>query len=173
MGGATLEIEAVAIPVENAGRSGFTHSGQLGDVMKESAQLARSYLRAHADKLGIAADWFDRHLIHLHVPAGATPKDGPSAGITMACALVSLAHGKAVKRRLGMTGELTLTGRVFPIGGVREKTVAARRSGLQTVIFPHANRADVDELPDYLKEKISIHFVQKLDDVLALALPLH
>ena len=171
MGGATLEIEAVAIPVENAGRSGFTNSGQLGDVMKESAQLARSYLRAHAERLGIAPDWFDKHLIHLHVPAGATPKDGPSAGITMACALASLARGKPTKRRLGMTGELTLTGRVFPIGGVREKIVAARRSGLRTVLFPHANRADVDELPDYLKEKLSIHFVKTLDEVLRLVLP--
>lgn len=170
MGGATLEIEAIAIPVSEASRSGFQLSGQLGEVMKESAGLARSYLRAHAERLGLAADWFDSHLLHLHVPAGATPKDGPSAGITMACAMCSLALGKSVKARLGMTGELTLSGRVFPIGGVREKIVAARRSGLKTVIFPRANARDYEELPSHLVSGVKVHFVEHLDEVLQLAL---
>lgn len=166
MGGATLEIEAVAIPAESGG---FQLSGQLGDVMKESAGLARSYLRAHAERLGIANDWFDRHLIHIHVPAGATPKDGPSAGITMATAMASLALGKPVKRRLGMTGELTLTGRVYPIGGVREKLIAARRSGITTAILPKANQRDVDELDATLIKGLTLHFVSELDEVLAIA----
>ena len=168
MGGATLEIEAIAIPAEN-GSGGFQLSGQLGDVMKESAGLARSYLRAHAERLGIASDWFDSHLIHIHVPAGATPKDGPSAGITMATAMLSLAQGRPVRKRLGMTGELTLTGRVYPIGGVREKIVAARRSGLKTIMLPQANERDFDELPDHLKERLDVHFVSHLDEVLQVA----
>ena len=125
LGGATLEIEAIAIPSD---KGGFQLSGQLGDVMKESAGLARSYLRANAERYGIAKDFFDQHPIHIHVPAGATPKDGPSAGITMTTAMLSLAMDQAVKPRtgnignIGMTGELTLTGRVYPIGGVREKS---------------------------------------------------
>jgi ATP-dependent Lon protease len=164
MGGATLEIEAIAIDADKD-QGGFTLSGQLGDVMKESASLARSYLRSQRDRFGVA-DWFERKLIHLHVPAGATPKDGPSAGITMATAMLSLAMAKPVRRRLGMTGELTLTGRVYPIGGVREKIVAARRSGLKTVLLPQANERDYDELPDYLKSGISVHFVEHLDQVL-------
>jgi ATP-dependent Lon protease len=167
MGGATLEIEAVAIPVEE-GKGGFQLSGQLGEVMKESAGLARTWLRAQAG-LGIEAGWFDRHLVHVHVPAGATPKDGPSAGITMACAMLSLALGRPVRRKLGMTGELTLTGRVYPIGGVREKLVAARRSGLKTLIFPRANERDVAELPAHLKQGLDIHFVTELAEVLELA----
>jgi ATP-dependent Lon protease len=166
MGGATLEIEAVAIPTE-AGSGGFQLSGQLGDVMKESAGLARSYLRTEAQRLGIAEGWFDRHQIHLHVPAGATPKDGPSAGGTMATALLSLALGRPVRRRLGMTGELTLTGRVFPIGGVREKLVAARRSRLKTVLLPAANERDVAELPEHLTTGLDIHFVAHVDEVFA------
>ena len=167
MGGATLEIEALAIP-QAAGKGGFQLSGQLGDVMKESAGLARSYLRANAERLGIETSWFDDNLLHIHVPAGATPKDGPSAGITMATAMLSLAQGKPVKRKVGMTGELTLTGRVYPIGGVREKLVAARRSGLKLAIFPEANRRDVVELPDRIKAGIDIEFVSQLDQVLAL-----
>jgi ATP-dependent Lon protease len=167
MGGATLEIEALAIP-QSAGKGGFQLSGQLGDVMKESAGLARSFLRANAARLGISADWFDNTLIHIHVPAGATPKDGPSAGITMATAMLSLALEKPVRRKVGMTGELTLTGRVYPIGGVREKLVAARRNGLKLAVFPEANRRDVAELPDRIKAGIEIAFVSQLDDVLEL-----
>ncbi len=163
MGGATLEIEAVCI---NGEKGGLTLTGQLGDVMKESASLARSYLMSHASEVGLPAGWFDKHHVHLHVPAGATPKDGPSAGITMACALLSLALGKATRRKLGMTGELTLTGRVYPIGGVREKLVAAKRSGLTRVLLPQANERDYDELPPLVKEGIAVTFVGHLDDVL-------
>jgi ATP-dependent Lon protease len=168
MGGATLEIEAVAVPAE---KGGLTLTGQLGDVMKESASLARSYLMAHAARLAIPEGWFDRHLIHLHVPAGATPKDGPSAGITMALALLSLATGRSVRRTLGMTGELTLTGRVYPIGGVREKLVAAKRSGLTHVLLPAANERDYDELPELVKEGLDVSFVSQVDEVFSQALP--
>ena len=164
MGGATLEVEAVAIEA-GEGKGGIQLTGQLGDVMKESAALARSYLRSQAERFGVGG-WFDRHQIHLHVPAGATPKDGPSAGVTMATAMLSLALDKPVKRKLGMTGELTLTGRVYPIGGVREKIVAARRSKLKTVLLPKANERDHAELPDYLKDGIRVVFVEHLDEVL-------
>lgn len=163
MGGATLEIEAVAVASE---KGGLVLTGQLGDVMKESANLARSYLMANALSLGVTCDWFDKHTIHLHVPAGATPKDGPSAGCTIATALLSLATGKAVRRRLGMTGELTLTGRIYPIGGVREKMVAAKRAGLERVLLPKANERDYDELPAFLKTGIAVIFTETLADVL-------
>jgi ATP-dependent Lon protease len=167
MGGATLEIEAVctAIP-KGEGRGGLTLTGQLGEVMKESANIARSYLMSHGARFGLEPGWFEHRLVHLHVPAGATPKDGPSAGVTIATALLSLALGTPVKRRLGMTGELTLTGRVYPIGGVREKLVAAKRSGLRTVLLPRANERDYDELPDHVREDIEVHFVDALDQVL-------
>ena len=163
MGGATLEIEAVATSAE---KGGLTLTGQLGDVMKESANLARSWLMAHGEGLGVAAGWFDRHHVHLHVPAGATPKDGPSAGVTMATALLSLALDRPVRPRLGMTGELTLTGRVYPIGGVREKLVAAKRSGLERVLLPLANERDYDELPELVREGIAVRFVSRLEEVL-------
>ena len=167
MGGATLEIEAVCTAVpKGEGRGGLTLTGQLGDVMKESASLARSYLMSHGDRFGLAPGWFEHRQVHLHVPAGATPKDGPSAGVTMATALLSLALGKPVKRKLGMTGELTLTGRVYPIGGVREKLVAAKRSGLRTVLLPLANERDYDELPGHVKDGIEVVFVEALDQVL-------
>jgi len=163
LGGATLEVEALAIASEEGG---YRLTGQLGDVMKESAHLAHSYLRARGEDFGVDAGWFDRHLIHLHVPAGATPKDGPSAGITMATAMLSLALGRPVRRRLGMTGELTLTGRVYPIGGVREKIVAAKRSRLKTVLLPAGNERDHNELPENLRKGIDVHFVAELDQVL-------
>ena len=137
--------------------------------MKESAGIARSWLMAHATRLGISDKWFDSHQIHLHVPAGATPKDGPSAGVTMATALLSLALGKPVIRKLGMTGELTLTGRVFPIGGVREKLVAAKRSGVELVLLPAANERDYAELPDLVKDGISVRFVNRVEEVLVAA----
>ncbi|MBA3709298.1 MAG: endopeptidase La, partial [Planctomycetes bacterium] len=163
LGGATLEIEAVCI---GADKGGLTLSGQLGDVMKESAGLARSYLMSRSEDFGMEAGWFDKHQVHLHVPAGATPKDGPSAGITMATALLSLALKKPTRRRLGMTGELTLTGRVYPIGGVREKLVAAKRSGLTRVLLPRANERDYDELPQLVRDGIDVTFVDHLDQVL-------
>ena len=168
MGGATLEIEAVATPTE---KGGLTLTGQLGDVMKESASLARSYLMAHAKRLDVPDRWFETHQIHLHVPAGATPKDGPSAGVTMALALLSLATGRTVRRSLGMTGELTLTGRVYPIGGVREKLVAAKRSGLTEVLLPAANERDYDDLPELVREGIEVRFVSRVDEVFAAAFP--
>ncbi|HKZ17150.1 MAG TPA: endopeptidase La, partial [Geobacteraceae bacterium] len=161
-GGATLQIEATAMPTSS---KGFRQTGQLGNVMVESSNIAYSYVMAHLNKYGADTDFFDKHFVHLHVPAGATPKDGPSAGITMATALVSMITGKPVIKKLAMTGELTLTGRVLPIGGVKEKTIAARRSGLKTIIFPEANRKDFEELPAYLKKGLSAHFVREFEDV--------
>jgi len=166
MGGATLYIEASAIKAQSGG---LKQTGQLGKVMQESSEIAFSYIRslvANDKKLG---DYFNTHFIHLHVPAGATPKDGPSAGITMALALYSLAHQKPVKKGLAMTGELTLTGKVLPIGGIREKTIAARRVKVFELIFPADNRKDYDELPDYLKAGITAHFVDRFEEVLKVA----
>jgi len=153
LGGATLQIEATAMVAKS---KGFKQTGQLGNVMVESSEIAYSYIMAHITEFGGDQEFFEKHYIHLHVPAGATPKDGPSAGITMATALVSMITGKAVKKKLGMTGELTLTGRVLPIGGLKEKTIAARRAGLKTLVFPEDNRRDYEELPDYLKEGLEV-----------------
>ena len=162
LGGVTLQIEATAVLAK---AKGFKQTGQLGKVMVESSEIAYSYVMAHIADYGVEPEFFDQHFIHLHVPAGATPKDGPSAGITMATALVSMITGKTVKKKLAMTGELTLTGRVLPIGGVKEKTIAARRSELKILIFPDDNRADFDDLPDYLKEGLEVHFVKTFNDV--------
>jgi ATP-dependent Lon protease len=162
MGGATLQIEATAMLAKT---KGFKQTGQLGNVMVESSEIAYSYIMAHISDYGGEPDFFEQHFIHLHVPAGATPKDGPSAGITMATALVSAITGKVVKSKLGMTGELTLTGRVLPIGGLKEKTIAARRAGLKTLVFPNDNRKDFEALPDYLKEGLEVHFVKTYNDV--------
>jgi ATP-dependent Lon protease len=162
MGGATLQIEATAMLAKS---KGFKQTGQLGKVMVESSEIAYSFVMAHLADFGCDPEFFERHFVHLHVPAGATPKDGPSAGITMATALVSMATGKTVKTKLGMTGELTLTGRVLPIGGLKEKVIAARRAGLTTLIFPEDNRKDFEEIPDYLKEGLNIHFVKTFQDV--------
>jgi len=161
LGGATLQIEATAMIAKS---KGFKQTGQLGNVMIESSEIAYSYVMAHITDFGGEPEFFDQHFIHLHVPAGATPKDGPSAGITMATALVSMITGKTVKKGLGMTGELTLTGRVLAIGGLKEKAIAARRSGLKILVFPEDNRKDYDELPDYLKEGLEVHFVRTFDD---------
>lgn len=166
LGGVTLQIEATAVLAK---AKGFKQTGQLGKVMVESSEIAYSYVMAHIADYGVEPEFFDQHFIHLHVPAGATPKDGPSAGITMATALVSMITGKTVKKKLAMTGELTLTGRVLPIGGVKEKTIAARRSGLKILIFPDDNRADFDDLPDYLKEGLEVHFVKTFNDVYQIA----
>ena len=166
MGGATLQIEASAMVSKT---KGFKQTGQLGNVMVESSEIAYSYVMAHLEKYGAAADFFDSRFIHLHVPAGATPKDGPSAWITMTTALISMITGKPVRKKLAMTGELTLTGRVLPIGGVKEKTIAARRSGIKTLIFPEGNRKDFEELPAYLKKGLKAHFVGEYDEVLPIA----
>lgn len=166
MGGATLYIEANSIR-SKSGR--YKQTGQLGNVMKESTQIAYSYVRSILCKENKYCKYFDEHEVHLHVPAGATPKDGPSAGITMALALYSLAVNKSIEKDLAMTGELTLTGKVLPIGGVREKTIAARRVGVHHLIFPKENKRDFEALPDHLKEGITPHFVDYFSDVLKVA----
>jgi ATP-dependent Lon protease len=166
LGGATLNIEASRIHTHNRG---FKLSGQLGDVMQESAGIAYSYISSNLDKYKADNEFFDEAFVHLHVPDGATPKDGPSAGITMATALLSLARGEAVKTPLAMTGELSLTGQVLPVGGIREKVIAARRIGLKELILPDDNRKDYNELPDYLKTDLSVHFAKRFEDVAKLA----
>ena len=163
MGGAMLYVEATAVPSKG---KGFKQTGQLGDVMKESSEIAYTYINSRINDYGIAADYFDNHMIHLHVPAGATPKDGPSAGITMATALYSLAKNIPIKKHIAMTGELTVTGKVLPIGGLKEKTLAARRANVKEIIFPYENKKDFDELPDYIKKGLTPHPVNYFDDVL-------
>ena len=162
MGGATLSIESSKIHTLNRG---FKLTGQLGDVMKESAEIAYSYVVAHLREFGCEPDFFDMSMVHLHVPEGATPKDGPSAGITMATALLSLARGDRLRRPLAMTGELTLTGQVLPVGGIREKVIAARRAKIDEVILPFANRGDYEALPEYLKVGLEAHFVRTYREV--------
>lgn len=165
MGGDTLLIETAAIP----GKEGFSLTGQLGDVMKESAAIAMSWVRSYVQEKGIkASGWFDSNTIHIHVPEGATPKDGPSAGITITTALVSLLTGKSMKAATAMTGELSLTGRVLPIGGLREKTVAAKRNKIKHIIIPKANLRDLDEIPEIVKKGVTFHPVSRMDEVLEL-----
>lgn len=162
MGGATLSIEAGRV---HGLDRGFKLTGQLGDVMKESANLAYSYVQGHLESYGADPAYFDRSFVHVHVPEGATPKDGPSAGVTMTTALLSLARQQPIERNLAMTGELTLTGHVLPVGGIREKVIAARRSDIFELILPEANRRDYAELPDYLKQGMTVHFASKYRDV--------
>jgi len=166
MGGDTLHIEASKV---NTGKSGFKQTGQLGDVMVESSEIAYAYVRGFVDDDPDMHKFFETHAVHLHVPAGATPKDGPSAGITMATALFSLVCGKSVRPHLAMTGELTLTGLVMPIGGVKEKTIAAKRAKIKDIIFPSANRKDFEELPDHIRKGLAPHFVRTFDDVIEIA----
>jgi ATP-dependent Lon protease len=163
-GGDVLFVEATAVPGE-----GLVLTGQLGDVMKESAQIALSAVRSQADALGIDQDAFERKF-HVHVPAGAIPKDGPSAGITMATALASLLAGRPVKHTVGMTGEVTLQGRVLPIGGLKQKVLAAHAAGLTDVVIPERNRADLDDVPEHVREELTFHPVMSLDEVLGIAL---
>jgi len=167
-GGDVLQIEATAM----SGSGKLTLTGQLGDVMQESAQTALSWVRANIDQIDAerSPDWFSKHDIHLHVPAGAVPKDGPSAGITLATALVSLLTGRAVRRDTAMTGELTLTGEVLPIGGLKEKVLAAQRVKIKRIIAPKLNSADLDEIPDYLLRKVELNFVDSVTEVFELAL---
>jgi ATP-dependent Lon protease len=145
-------------------------TGQLGDVMKESAQIAISSVRALASRLGIDEETFDNRAFHVHVPAGAIPKDGPSAGITMATAIASLLTGRPVKHTVGMTGEITLQGRVLPIGGLKQKVLAAHAAGITDVIIPERNRADLEEIPEKVKDEVTFHPVLSIDEVLNLAL---
>src|SRR5438445_1803852 len=166
VGGDILFFEATAYP----GKGRLTITGQLGDVMQESAQAALSWVRAHAGELGLDPEWFRQNDVHLHVPAGAVPKDGPSAGITMATALASLLCQRPARHDVAMTGELTLRGRVLPIGGLKEKLTAAARAGVKTVIVPARNQSDIVEVPDEVKKLIEIKPVDTLDEVLELAL---
>ena len=163
-GGDVLFVEATSVPGE-----GLVLTGQLGDVMKESAQIALSAVRSQADRLGIEQDVFERKF-HVHVPAGAIPKDGPSAGITMATALASLLTGRPVKHTVAMTGELTLQGRVLPIGGLKQKVLAAHAAGLTDVVLPERNRADLEDVPEHVREELAFHPVMSLGEVLGLAL---
>ena len=164
MGGATLSIEAVKTHSFNRG---FKLTGQLGDVMKESAEIAYGYVVSQAATFDADPEFFEKSFIHLHVPAGATPKDGPSAGVTMACALLSLARNQPV-RPIAMTGELTLTGQVFPVGGIREKMIAARRASIKTLILPAENRGEFEEVPDHIRKGIKIHFADNFEEIVPL-----
>lgn len=168
LGGATLYIEAIKVPSE---KTSMKLTGQAGDVMKESAEIAWSYLHSVVHKYAPENTFFEKCQVHIHIPEGATPKDGPSAGITMVTALVSLITDTPILSNLGMTGELTLTGRILPIGGLKEKLIASRRSGLKTLIFPKANLRDYDELPKHLKIGLSVHFVEHYDEVFHIAFP--
>jgi len=165
-GGEVLFIESTRMP----GGKGFQITGSVGNVMQESARAALSYVRSRTKQLGLNENFFDKTDIHLHVPAGATPKDGPSAGVTMATSLVSLVSGRKIKRSLGMTGEITLRGQVLPVGGVKEKILAAHRNGMKTVILPKRNEFDLDDVPKEIKNKIQFIFVETVDDVLDAAL---
>lgn len=168
-GGDVLFVEATSMP----GSKGFQVTGSVGNVMNESARAALSYVRSRAKQLSIDAEFFNRSDFHLHIPAGAQPKDGPSAGVTMATAIVSLVSGRKVKRQVGMTGEITLRGQVLPIGGVKEKVLAAHRNGLRTVILPKRNEQDIDDVPEEIKKAMKFVFVESMDDVLAAALELN
>ena len=171
-GGEVLFIEATAMERDSGsgGGSGFVLTGQLGDVMKESARIALSYVRGHAHELGIDPQVFEDREFHVLVPAGAIPKDGPSAGITMTTALASLLSGRPVRHDVGMTGEITLQGRVLPIGGVKQKVLAAHAAGLTDVILPERNRGDLDDVPADVREQMTFHPVMTIDEVLEHAL---
>jgi len=162
MGGATLSIEASQV---HTSQRGFKLTGQLGDVMKESAEIAYSFVSSNLKRFKGDPTFFDKSFVHLHVPEGATPKDGPSAGVTMATALLSIARKEAPQQNIAMTGELTLTGQVLPVGGIREKVIAARRQKINNLILPEANRGDYEELPEYLKEGITVNFAKHYNDV--------
>jgi ATP-dependent Lon protease len=164
-GGDVLFIEATGYP----GKGNLTITGQLGGVMRESAQAALSWVRSHAQELGLTEDWFTVHDLHIHVPAGAVPKDGPSAGVTIATAIASLVRGEPVAEDVGMTGEITLTGQVLPIGGIREKTLAAQRYGLKRVVLPHDNEQDLEELPAETRKELEFVLADSIEDVFAVA----
>lgn len=166
VGGDTLQIEVSLTP----GKGKLQLTGKLGDVMKESAQTALSYVRSLTNELGIKPEFFDEHDLHIHVPEGAVPKDGPSAGITMVTAVVSAITKKPIKREIGMTGEVTLRGRVLPIGGLKEKSLSAHRAGLTTIIIPKDNERDIDDIPEAIREQLSFKLVSQAEEVLQLAL---
>ncbi|MCK4924080.1 MAG: AAA family ATPase, partial [Spirochaetes bacterium] len=162
LGGATLTVESNLIP----GKGSLKLTGSLGDVMVESANIALSWVRSIGTSYGVDESLYEKKFIHLHVPAGATPKDGPSAGITMASAMLSLVTGKKIKNRLAMTGELSLIGNVLPVGGIKEKVIAAKRAKMREIIIPKENQKDLNEIPEHIKKGISFHLVERMDDVL-------
>ncbi|HEX8834376.1 MAG TPA: S16 family serine protease, partial [Abditibacteriaceae bacterium] len=162
VGGEVLFIETAKLP----GKRGLTLTGQLGDVMKESASIALDYLRSHAELVGIPADFTDDFDIHVHVPAGAIPKDGPSAGVAITTALASLMSGRPARHDIAMTGEVTLTGRVLPIGGIKEKVLAARQAGIKNILLPERNRADVRDIPEEARGELTIDFVDDVRDAI-------
>jgi ATP-dependent Lon protease len=161
LGGATLTVESTLIP----GSGDLKLTGSLGDIMKESANIALSFVRSISERFDVESKTFESNIIHLHVPAGATPKDGPSAGITMASAMLSLVMGKKLKSRLAMTGELSLIGNVLPVGGIKEKMIAAKRAKMKEIILPEENRKDLNEIPDHIKKGLSFHLVRTMDEV--------
>jgi ATP-dependent Lon protease len=166
VGGDVLFVEAASMP----GKGGLVLTGQLGEVMKESARIALSYVRSHASELGIDEPSLDGRELHVHVPAGAIPKDGPSAGITMVTAITSLLSRRPVKSTIGMTGEVTLQGRVLPIGGLKQKVLAAHAAGLTEVIVPERNEPDLDDVPSEVRDHMTFHLVRSVDQVLEIAL---
>jgi len=169
-GGDVLFVEATAMKGGSSGGNSLVLTGQLGDVMKESAKIALSYVRGHAEELGIDESAFENREFHVHVPAGAIPKDGPSAGVTMVTALASLLSGRPVKHTVGMTGEVTLQGRVLPIGGFKQKALAAHAAGLTDVILPERNRGDLDDIPEEVRQQMTFHPVMTVQEVLDRAL---
>ena len=166
VGGDVLFIEATRMP----GSKGFQITGSIGNVMQESAQAALSYVRSKAKSLGLQRDFFKKSDIHLHIPAGAQPKDGPSAGVAIATSLVSLISGRSVRPDVGMTGEITLRGQVMPVGGIKEKVLAAHRSGLKTVILPKRNEADLEDIPEEVRQDLQFVYTETIEDVLDAAL---
>ncbi len=164
-GGDILFIESTRMP----GSKGFQVTGSVGNVMQEFARAALSYVRSHAAEIGLPKDFFEKSDIHLHIPAGAQPKDGPSAGVTMATALVSLISGRPIKKGVSMTGEITLRGQVMPVGGIKEKMLAAHRAGLKTIILPKRNSLDLEDLPEEIRKTMSFVFVDSVNDVLKAA----
>jgi ATP-dependent Lon protease len=164
-GGDILFIEATAMP----GNKSLILTGQLGDVMKESAQAAISYVRSHSAKLGLDDEYFNKHDIHIHIPAGATPKDGPSAGVTLATAVTSLVTGKPVRPDLAMTGEITLQGLAMPVGGIKEKILAAHRAGIKVVALPERNKNDLEDVPKSIRDEMTFHLVKRVDEILDIA----
>jgi ATP-dependent Lon protease len=164
-GGEILKIEATKMKGK-----GITLTGQLGEVMKESAHAAMGFIRSHATELGIDEDFFEKHEVHVHLPAGAIPKDGPSAGITLATVIVSLLTQTAISKDIAMTGEITLTGKVLPVGGIKEKALAAMRVGIETIIIPWKNQKDLVDIPDSLRKKVNFIPVKNIAEVLSLAL---
>jgi ATP-dependent Lon protease len=166
-GGDILFIEVLRMP----GAGNFKLTGQLGDVMKESANAALSYIRARAPFLGLEEDFFEKSDLHIHVPAGAIPKDGPSAGLALLVALVSLMSGRAVKKGLAMTGEITLRGHVLRVGGIKNKVLAAHRAGIKEIILPKENEVDLEEIPPSVRQDLSFYLVDRLDQALEIAFP--